>query len=515
MVEGVDVNDSKPGKSVYLPVVAKGAIINFSGIAGRMFLVYGYTFFLARVLSVSELGEYFLIFTIINLLGLASMVGLDTGVVRYVALYAGEGKIGLARKTLKAGLMFGIPVSLTFAATLFISAPSVSDHFFESSADAVTGIRIFSMAIPFLVAARLFNATTQGMHQMKYQVLSRDIGEQIAKIGYSVIMVLMGGGLIGIVWANVASTATGVALAFVFALIVLAGPKGTNEEGGRPAAAVLRYSFPLAFANIAIALLMWIDTLMLGYLGSSEDVGFYGVALKISVIGTKIVTAFVLVFSPIIADLWNRGKIAELKGLYITVSRWIFMLSVPVFLLLILFSDSLMRIFGSNFVVGSAALAVLAIGQLLSASMGASGLMILMSGHSRMELFNVIVTLAVNITLCYLLIPHFGIIGAAIAHMSGLALVNLMRVTEIWIFMRMFAYDSSYIKPVISAVASAAVIGTISRFLILDAGLIQIAALASLLLFIYVSVMVMLGLEPQDKEMLVKLKASVTGFRAT
>jgi O-antigen/teichoic acid export membrane protein len=467
------------------------------------------------MLSVGELGEYFLMLTIINLLGLAAMVGLDMGVVRYVALYAGEGRMGLARKTLKAGLMFGMPVSLIFAAALFISAQPVSDQFLEGSVDAVTGLRIFSMAIPFLVAARLFNATTQGMHKMKYQVLSRDIGEQIAKIGYSVVMLLMGGGLIGVVWANVASTGTAVALAFVFALIVLAGPKGSNDEGAKPAAAVLKYSFPLAFANIVVALLLMVDTLMLGYLGSSEDVGFYGVALKISVVGAKIITAFVIVFSPIIADLWNRGSKVELKELYITVSRWIFMLSVPIFLVLTLFSDSLMRIFGANFIVGSGALVLLAIGQLLYASTGAAGLMVLMSGHSRLELLNVTVTLAVNVTLCFLLIPRYGIIGAAIAHMSGLALVNLMRVTEVWIFMRMYAYDSSYIKPIISAVASAAVIGFIGRYVIVDAGLIHLVALASLLLIIYVLSMVLLGLEEQDKTMLRKLKDSAIGIKTT
>ena len=250
---------------------------------------------LARLLSVSELGEYFLMLTIVNLLGLASMVGLDLGVVRYVALYAGEGKLGLARKALRAGLMFGLPVALVFMAGLFFAAPTVSAHFFESSAEAVTGLRIFAVAIPFLVAARLFNATTQGMHQMKYQVLSRDFGEQAAKIGFSALLLALGGGLMGVVWANIASMATAATLALVFAMVVLAGPKGSSDTEIKPTAAVLGYSFPLAFANIVVALTLWVDTLILGYLGTTEDVGFYGVALKISVIGAKIITAFVIV----------------------------------------------------------------------------------------------------------------------------------------------------------------------------------------------------------------------------
>lgn len=503
------------GSSTYLPQVARGAVINFSGIIARLILVYGYTFMLARLLSVSELGEYFLMLTIVNLLGLASMVGLDLGVVRYVALYAGEGKLGLARKALRAGLMFGLPVALVFMAGLFFAAPAVSAHFFESSAEAVTGLRIFAVAIPFLVAARLFNATTQGMHQMKYQVLSRDFGEQVAKIGFSALLLALGGGLIGVVWANLASMATAATLALVFAMVVLAGPKGSSDTEIKPTAAVLRYSFPLAFANIVVALTLWIDTLILGYLGTTEDVGFYGVALKISVIGAKIITAFVIVFTPIIADLWNQGRSEELRELYITVSRWIFMLSIPIFLVLILFSDSLMRIFGSNFVAGSVALVFLAIGQMMSASTGAAGFMVLMSGHSRLELLNVSTTLAVNVVICFLLIPRYGVVGAAIAHMSSLGVVNLMRIIEIWIFMHMYAYDRSYLKPILSGFAGALVVALIGRYVIVDAGLMQLVALASVLFFLYFLGLVGLGLEEQDKTMLKKIKASVIRIKTT
>ncbi|MHB1464030.1 MAG: flippase [Thermoleophilia bacterium] len=495
--------------SSYVPHVARGAIINFSGILIRLVLVYGYTFILARLMSVGELGEYFLMLAIVNLLGLASMVGLDLGVVRYVALYAGEGKLGLARKALRAGLMFGLPVSLVFMAGLFFAAPFVSAHFFESNAEAVTGLRIFSVAIPFLVTARLFNATTQGMHQMKYQVLSRDFGEQVAKIGFSALLLCLGGGLVGVVWANLASLATAVTLALVFAMVVLAGPKGSSDTRIKPTLAVFKYSFPLAFANIVVALTLWVDTLMLGYLGTTEDVGFYGVALKISIIGAKIITAFVIVFTPVIADLWNRGRLEELKKLYVTVSRWIFMLSIPIFLVLILFPDSLMRIFGSTFIAGSAALVFLAIGQMMNAATGAAGIMVLMSGHSKLELLNVTTTLAMNAAICFLLIPRYGVVGAAIANMAALGLVNLMRIIEIWIFMRIFGYDRSYLKPALSGLAVALVVGLIGRFVIVDAGIIQLLALASLLLLLYVLALAGLGLEEQDKNMLKKIKASL------
>ena len=90
-----------------------------------------------------------------------------------------------------------------------------------------------------------------------------------------------------------------------------------------------------------------------------------------------------------------------------------------------------------------------------------------------------------------------------------------MRVIEIWIFMHMYAYDRSYLKPILSGFAGALVVALISRYVIVDAGLMQLAALASLLLFLYVLALVGLGLEEQDKAMLKKIKASVSRIKTT
>jgi O-antigen/teichoic acid export membrane protein len=100
----VNENTEAGRGSLYLPHIARGAIINFTGIAAHMVFAYGYTFMLARMLPVDELGQFFIIVTIINLLGLAAVVGLDMGVVRFVSLYAGQRDFTLARKTLRTGL---------------------------------------------------------------------------------------------------------------------------------------------------------------------------------------------------------------------------------------------------------------------------------------------------------------------------------------------------------------------------------------------------------------------------
>ena len=390
---------------------------------------------------------------------------------------------------------------------LFFAAPFINEHFLDNTAVSLTVMRVFALAIPFMVAARLFNATTQGMHRMQYQVYSRDIGEQGAKLFLSIVVLLLGAGILGVVCANVAAVALATSMALYFALKVL--PSSGEAGSGGAAGSLLRYSLPLVFANILVALWLQVDILMLGFMGTTEDVGFYGVALKLSLFGAKIISSFCIVFAPIISDLWNRDRATELKELYVTVSRWIFISSLPIFLALILFSDSLMNIFGSEFVTGSEALIILAIGQFLSAATGAAGMMVLMSGHSKLELLNVAVALVVDVILCLLLIPGYGFMGAAIAHMVSMGVANLMRIVEVWLFMHVFAYDRTFLKPVLSGVASAIMVSVIGVFILTGAGIMQLLILASLLLFFYVLVIVILGLEEQDRSLLRTIRAGM------
>lgn len=499
-------------RTSYLPHVARGALINFSGIFARMAFIYAYTFMLARLMPVDQVGQYFLMLTIVSLSGLAAVAGLDYGVVRFVAVYAGEGRLDRAQKALRAGVIIALPVGFFFMAVVVWQAPLLGERFLDSASGSVTALRVFAIAIPLLVLARLFNSTTQGLHQMRYQVYSRDVGEQILKLGLTGMLLAIGGGLLAVVFANLVALAIATAMSLYFAMMLLLRKrevplikpvdKGLEAECESPARAMLRYSYPLALSNVLVALWIQMDTLMLGLLGTTEDVGYYGVALKISLFGAKIITAFAVVFTPIIADLWNRGRLKELSQLYTTISRWIFALSFPLFLIMVLFSQSLMKIFGAGYVAGGGALVLLAFGQLMSASTGAAGIMVLMSGRSKLELLNVATTLITDALLCYLLIPHYGVDGAAIANMTSLGLVNVMRIVEIWFIMHMFAYDRSYLKPLAAGVGAAMISYLIGRFVLDGTGVVQLGVVSLTLIVAYFGAIVMMGLDENDKSIL-------------
>ncbi|MFA5816016.1 MAG: flippase [Bacteroidales bacterium] len=498
--------DAAGYQSTYLPGVAKGAMINLFGAFCRTVMLYAYTLLLARALTPSDLGHYFLIFTIINIMGLVAIVGLDFGVVRYVALYAGEGRFGLARKTLTASLFISVPIGIAVAALIAGLAPWLTGLLMEETDASVMAIRIFAISIPFWVVARLFNATTQGMHRMEYQVYSRDIGEQLSKFVFTAIALIIGVGLIGVVWANVASVVLAAGMSLVFFTIVLPRNKAVSNAVASPVRQIFHYSLPLAFSNILGMLLLYIDMLLVGYLASPADVGYYGAALRLVTGSQAILLAFATVFTPVISDLYNKRSDAELHELFKTVGRWIFTCSFPIFLVLFLLSDPIMQVFGTDFTAGSGALMLLAFSQLVNAGTGTAGLMVLMSGRSHMELINVGVSLIINVIICMLLIPAHGVVGAAIANVTAAVVINVMRSVEVWVFMRMQVYSIKFVKPLLAGAGGAIMVLILNNFTSIGSNLTQLMIAGAALVVTYFVIMIALGLDAQDHAILQMVK---------
>lgn len=489
-------------KPNYLSHVAKGAMINFSGGVIRMILVYAYTLLLTRVLSVYELGQFFLMVTILNILGIAAAAGLDIGTVRYVALFVGEGRFRQVRKVIQVGLITGVLIAIVAGSILFSAAGILSEKLFEQSDMAAAGLRILALAIPFWVAARLFNATTQGFHRMRYQVYSRDIAEQVSRIALTAAAAMLGAGLIGVIWANVASLVLAAAVSLIFMMTVLPKPEKTISETAGTTSRLLRYSYPLAFSNVLMVVVVWTDLLLVGFLGNATDAGYYGVALKVATASAAILIAFSTVFNPIISDIYNRHQRTELQFLYKTVTRWIFACSFPVFLVLMLFSGTIMRFFGAEYADSGMALTLLAFSHLITATVGTAGLVVLMTGRSRLELVNMVAALAVDVLLCLLLIPEYGIIGGAIANIAAAGVLNLMRALEIWVLLRMHAYSIGFLKPLMAGLVSAAAVVLAGRFVVGYTTPAQVAGLVAAMLMLYLLIMMLLGLNEQDRNVL-------------
>jgi O-antigen/teichoic acid export membrane protein len=158
------------------------------------------------------------------------------------------------------------------------------------------------------------------------------------------------------------------------------------------------------------------DVLLLGWMTSASDVGIYNVALQGALLVSFPLTISHAVLAPNVARLHAQGDLVRLQRL-VTLSTLAIALAAAAGAAVLLLTGEwlLANLFGKAFAGGYTALLILTIGQLFSACAGAIGLFLTMTGHEKDTLRAVGLSAVLNLVLNLVLIPPYGIVGAAIA----------------------------------------------------------------------------------------------------
>lgn len=442
--------------------VVKGAGINIVGaLIGNSLRIF-YYLFLARLLTQAELGLYSLGLTVFKLLVVVSVAGLDSGVVRFVSLYKGEQDLGRMKGVIAVALRICIPLSFLVGIGLFFLSDMVSVSIFAKP-ELANVLKCFSFVIPFFSVTIIFLSATQSLKLMQYKVYSRELGENILKFIFTSLFFLLGWRLYGAVFANVVSfvLVTGVTYYFIKKVFSVYEENAARKCEFRK---ILGFSFPNMLSEIIVRLIMWTDILMIGYFLESKDVGIYSIVSGIVWLGVVFVESFATIFNPIIADLYNRKEFSQLDSLFKTVNKWVFTTSLPFYLLVIFFARELLNIYGDGFVVGCSSLVVFGFAQIFVSAIALPGYVLIMSGRSWLNMTFNIVICCINIALNYILIPRYGIVGAAFATGFSLSSVSFLRMTAVFYHIKMQPFNSSYLKPLLAGLISICLIFFISNF---------------------------------------------------
>ena len=171
---------------------------------------------------------------------------------------------------------------------------------------------------------------------------------------------------------------------------------------------------------------------MIGIFKAEVEVGIYNVALKLAMTTGIVLASVNSIVAPKLSETFNNYKVDEFQKLIKQSTRIIFFSTLPILIILFLLPEFLLSFFGAEFTIAKNTLLILLVGQVGNAMSGSVGYILQMTGNEK--LFQNILTLALllNIVLNFLLIPKYGIIGAAIASSMSLVFWNLTSVFFIY-----------------------------------------------------------------------------------
>ena len=479
-------------------IAREGGIAMAGFVFGQLFR-FAYNLAAARLLGAEALGTYALVVAVMQVGETVAVGGLDAGLLRFVSQRAGEERrqiiASAIKRTLLAALLSGLLIAL----------------FSVQLASLLHGgglLRMTLLSVAVALPLSVMTLMAGFAFQAHQRLMPKVVASQIIVPGTFLLSMLAARYL----WGREAALTVPFAVAPLVALLwILPGFRrmtgiglndllraGSNRE-------LNRFALPLLAVSLFSILSHWIDVVMLGLLTDVGTVGLYQPAARTAGLLRSTLLAFAGIAAPMIAGYHGRREFDGIRATYGMVNRWIVTIVMVPFLMLALFPGEALSVFGKGFADGAVALVLLSVSSLLLAWFGLGNTVLAMCGGERLSMINQAVALVLQALLHWLLIPRFGLNGAALSTLVVMVLLTLARMIQLRSLLAIPFLSVKLWKPLAAGVAAGAIMLGI-RYAALPMPPLMLLAVAGVTGAVAFALLIRaFGLEPEELEVIFKL----------
>lgn len=493
--------------------IVKESGINFSGSLVGMLLNYALLMIITRFLGPEEYGTFVLAQSIINVSLIFVLFGTPKALDRFIPFYNAAGEQGKIKTLIYGILKLALILSLSVGVICFIGSGFLSRFLFKNPS-LPSVLQIMALSLPMLAFLQIVSSAFIGFKELRYQVYIRQLALPLLKVGFGVTVFILGYKLLGWTWAYVFSLVGSSVLAFWFFKRRISCMLSKVNKKAISFREIVSYSWPLSVNNIILIFLGQVGFLFLGYFRPSAEIGVYRIYIYLVSFLGLVLSSFAQIYKPVISELISKGKLEEVGRIYKRVSKWIFLINSLGFLVTVLFGPPIIKIlFTKSYLVAPTALLILAAGSFLNSSFGPEGMTIEAFGNTKLSMLNAVIMLGINLALSYLLIPQYGIIGAAIATASSVTFGGLAGVIEIYLLYHLQPYTLQHLKYIVIAVTAGTAIYAITRSFT-SLGVIGLLGFILLLMVMYlIGLYFSRSLDSLDYQVLSRAWARIVGIK--
>jgi O-antigen/teichoic acid export membrane protein len=417
--------------------IIKGSGISFFLRFGGLAVGYLLTLLIANLFGANGLGDYVLAITILRLFTLLAKLGLDTTSIRFIAAFASQDKwtsIFRFRKQIISILSIS---SIVASLLMYFLAEPIADlinanyKYIQLSAFFVLPMAFFMLhyeslrGLKRIAAFSFFYMMAQGLFTIVSVLIIHQftISANVPIYAY----------LVSVFIVSILSF-----LSFKYSLKESAKGKDSAEKELRSYSEILKISVPLMFAQSVQFIMAWTDKLMLGAIDTpnvllglttnSSEVGIYHTAFKLSMFAAVALMSINSIASPKFAEMYASKNKEGLKKIVHQSTKMIFWVTLPLVVIFFSIPDFLLGLFGEEFKIGMFAFILLSCGKMISAFSGSVGNILQMTGNQNILARILFLGAIINVLLNLILIPKYGINGAAIASTISTVFWNITMV---------------------------------------------------------------------------------------
>ena len=475
-------------------LIRQTALLVSSGVVGYAG-AFALNVLLARDLGASGFGAWVIAMAFARSIGTLGLFGAEWIVLRQGSYYQGIGDTARLRKTIHLALTIAAVVLSIMGVALVVSASALGRDVFHN-AQIVPLLRLSGALGPVMGIGTVMIYGTQAFRRMHSRALVTNILEPLFRLLFVGVALVVArsqfAAFVGVVIAECLLT-----VAATIALkrqIPLFGPTADIQTRE-----LVKFAVPVWGQRLMETMRAQLFPILLGSLALLTSTAVYAASLRIAVMSSAIITAMLAVYAPMGSNLYLQQRRTDYVTLFRSMAKWSFLLGLPVFALQVSFPKEMLSLFGHAFRGATSALIVMAVATLFNFATGPVTVTLNQIGRPNLALLDYVLTVAAEVGLGLLLIPRFGVVGAAIARACGSAINNVLPLIQVWYLERIHPFRLDWLKPVVAAGAGVGVARVLIRVIGLGTGIRAGAVAAFVIGVVYVVLVLLFGLSGEDR----------------
>ncbi len=426
------------------------AIFQYTGSGVQLFSGAIFYIIIVRMFSTTAVGAIALFLAIIGLFNIVFSFGLGTAAQHFTSYSLGIGDYAAVRKTIRKMIGFGFLLSLVGFGILLISSGGISLIFLHSSSYSFL-VRLLSIVLLGNILFGILNGALLGLQNFRLSAIINIIIWVFYYFG-SIALALYARSLDVIIFGWIIGVFLGVSLE-----LAIGKAPGSNF--------ILKYSLPVLLSGIIGYGASYMDRFVVAGLLNLSSLGVYNFALLIASSIGFLATPFNNILMPKFSELFGEGRRGEIASIVDGSSVLLSSIYVPAALGIAALSPMILVLLGGyQYTGGSVALAIIMGFSALFISVNILTQAIASVRKTHLFIYSSAAALAANVVLSIVLIPRFGLIGAAFgfssvyaatfviqyyfARKNGIVHFNYSAFAKVWIAsMIMFAVVMSAEEP--------------------------------------------------------------------
>lgn len=410
----------------------------------------------ARHLTLEEFGDFSLGISFTGLLSLVALLGLHQAIARTLAH---ESDPGMRRKVARLGMVITTVAAAVGSSSVYLLAPQLAALFNPAGspanfADLTLVFRLFSVTLAMTLGTTLLASLFQGFENASANAWFNQVAQPAAFVVFVFIFLAFHLTLYLATVAWVLSNVTMFAGILVYTVVKLPPFLPRAPIPDRPITGLFSLSVALWGVSTLQFVTAYGDTLILGAFRPESSVGMYSASMTLARLILAGAGALTYIFLPVASRLHRKGDMASLRRVYVTSTRWVLALTVPILLLFTLLpAASLTAVYGKQYAGGGLALSIITVGAFLSVVVGPVNSCLAGLGMTRQLLLTTVISAATNVVLSFSLIPTFGLNGAAVSWAVARAIYPALGIVALFLAHAVTPFRRSLVAPLVISLA--------------------------------------------------------------